>query len=48
MLHVSMIKVSVGPSQFDFFFKMGLLKIQNLEHKYRTTKAQFPRKVDGA
>jgi len=27
---------------------MGLLKIRNLEHKYRTTKAQFPKEVDGA
>jgi len=27
---------------------MGLLKIQNLKHIYRATKAQFPRKVDGA
>jgi hypothetical protein len=27
---------------------MGLLKIQNLEHKYRVTKAKLPRKIDGA
>jgi hypothetical protein len=27
---------------------MGLLKIRNLEHKYRTTKAQLPKEVDGA
>jgi hypothetical protein len=27
---------------------MGLLKIQNLEHKYGVIKAQHPRKIDGA
>jgi hypothetical protein len=27
---------------------MALSKIQNFEHKYGTTKAQFPRKVNGA
>jgi hypothetical protein len=27
---------------------MGLSKIQNLEHKYKTTKTQFPKKTDGA
>jgi hypothetical protein len=27
---------------------MGLLKIQNLEHIYETTKAQFPKKTNGA
>jgi hypothetical protein len=27
---------------------MGLLKIQNVEHKYGTTKTQLPRKIDGA
>jgi hypothetical protein len=27
---------------------MGLLKIQNLKPKYKATKAQLPRKVDGA
>jgi hypothetical protein len=27
---------------------MSLLKIWNLEHKYETTKAQLPKKVDGA
>jgi hypothetical protein len=27
---------------------MGLSKIQNLVHKYGTTNAQFPIKVDGA
>jgi hypothetical protein len=26
---------------------MGLLKIQNLEHEYKTTKIQLPKKVDG-
>jgi hypothetical protein len=28
--------------------KTGLSKIRNLKHKYETTKAQFPRKMDGA
>ncbi len=28
--------------------KMGLSKIQNLEHKYRATKSQLPKKTDGA
>jgi hypothetical protein len=27
---------------------MNLSKIRNLEHKYGVTKAQLPRKVDGA
>jgi hypothetical protein len=27
---------------------MSLLKIWNLKHKYKTTKAQFPRKANGA
>jgi hypothetical protein len=27
---------------------MNLSKIWNLEHKYRTTRAQLPKKVDGA
>jgi hypothetical protein len=31
-----------------YFSKTGLLKIQNLEHKYGATKAQLPKKVDEA
>jgi hypothetical protein len=27
---------------------MGLLKIQNLKHKYEATKTQLPRKTNGA
>jgi hypothetical protein len=27
---------------------MGLSKIQNLEHKYKATKSQLPKKTDGA
>jgi hypothetical protein len=44
-----MTKVGVGPFQFEktYFFKTGLSKIRNLEHKYGTTKTQLPKKVDG-
>jgi hypothetical protein len=31
-----------------YYSKIGLLKIQNLKHKYETTKAWLPRKIDGA
>jgi len=27
---------------------MSLSKIQNLKHKYKTTKTQFPKKIDYA
>jgi hypothetical protein len=32
----------------DILFKLSLLKIWNLKHKYKTTKAQLPKKIDGA
>jgi len=40
MLHVNMIEVSVGPLQLEKHnsSKMGLSKIQNLEHKYGATR----------
>jgi hypothetical protein len=45
-LHVSMTKASVGALQpkKTYFSKTGLLKIQNLEHKYGAIKTQHPRK----
>jgi hypothetical protein len=45
-----MIKTSVGPPQAKktYSYKMGLSKIQNLEHKYGATKTQLPKKINGA
>jgi hypothetical protein len=45
-----MTETSVGPLQPEkhIFPKWVSLKIQNLKHKYGTTKTQFPRKADGA
>jgi hypothetical protein len=44
-----MTKAGVGPLQpTKHSSKMSLLKIQNLEHKYKTSKTQLPKKVDGA
>jgi hypothetical protein len=44
-----MTKAGVGPFQLEktFSSKMGLLKIQNLEHKYGAMRTQHLRKVDG-
>jgi hypothetical protein len=45
-----MIEVGVPPPKpkKTYSSKMGLSKIQNIEHKYGTTRAQFPKKADGA
>jgi hypothetical protein len=40
----SMTKTSLNPFNLKkYSSKMGLSKIQNLKHKYRTTKAQLPK-----
>jgi len=38
---------ATSPNLKKYSSKMGLSKIQNLEHKNETTKAQFPIKTDG-
>jgi len=44
-----MIKAGVGPLQpTKHSSKMSFSKIQNLEHKYKTSKTQLPKKIDGA
>jgi hypothetical protein len=38
---------ATSPNLKKYSSKMGLSKIQNLEHKYGTTRAQFPIKAYG-
>ncbi len=48
-LHKSMTKGGVAPSTREAYSsKPGLLKIQNLENNYGTTKSQLLRKANGA
>ncbi len=50
MLHVNMIEAGVGPPQLEKHTlpKWVYRKYENLEHKYKATKAQLPRKANGA
>jgi hypothetical protein len=44
-----MTKKGVGPLRLEkILFQNNLSKIQNLKHKYGTTKAQFLKKTNGA
>jgi hypothetical protein len=48
-LHENMIERGMGPFNLrNILSKMGLSKIQNLKHRYGTTKAQLLRKINGA
>jgi hypothetical protein len=45
-----MIERGVGPFQLEktYSSKMNLSNIQNLEHKYKATKTQLPKKTNMA
>jgi hypothetical protein len=49
-LRKSMIERGVGPFQLEktYSSKMNLSNIQNLEHKYKATKTQLPKKTNMA